>query len=79
MFKEEFDYFIANQSDLVSKYRGKFLVIKGQNVVGNYSTALEAYTAIQERQEVGLCMIQSCEPGADAYTVTIATANLVQF
>ena len=79
MFKEEFDYFITNQNELVSKYRGKFLVIKGRNVVGNYPTALEAYTAMQERQEVGSCMIQPCEPGADAYTVTIATANLVHF
>ncbi len=79
MFKQEFDYFIANQSDLVAKYRGKFLVIKGQSVVGSYSSALEAYIAIQESREIGSCMIQPCEPGTAAYTITIATANLVQF
>lgn len=79
MFEEELEFFIKNQNDLVSKYPGKFLIIKGKNVGGVYPTALEAYLAIQERQGVGSCMIQPCAPGPDAYTVTIATANLVRF
>ena len=79
MFKEELDYFKTHQDDLVSKYRGKFLIIKGHDVAGVYPTALDAYIAIQERQGVGSFMIQPCEPGPDAYTVTIASANLVRF
>ena len=79
MLDEEFKYFIDNQNDLVSKYRGKFLVIKGKSVIGIYSSALEAYLETKKSHELGTFMIQSCEPGVSAYTVTIASVNLVSF
>lgn len=79
MFSEELEYFISNQESLVEKHRGKILAIKGRKVLGVYSTALEAYFATQKEHELGSFMIQPCEPGPDAYTVTIASASLVSF
>lgn len=79
MFEKEFKYFIANQEDLVRKHRGKFLVIKGEQIVGVYPSALEAYLSAQKDHEPGTFMIQLCEPGPQAYTVTIASAGLVSF
>ena len=73
MFHEELDYFIANQEDLVRKYRGKTLVIRGQEVCGVYQNALEAYLEAQKTYEIGTFMLQPCEPGPSAYTVTISS------
>lgn len=36
MLEREFTYYLSNQEELVKKYRGKFLVIKNEEVVGVY-------------------------------------------
>ena len=40
---KEFEYYIKNQQELVKQYKGKFIVIKEQSVVGVYDTEIEAY------------------------------------
>ena len=77
MFTEELEFFVTNQNILVEQYGGKFLVIKGKTIIGVYSSALEAYFNTQKTHKLGTFMIQPCEPGPDAYTVTIASANLI--
>ena len=74
MFEEELKYFISNQDDLVKKYRGKILVLKGKEVLGAYSSPMEAFVAAQKDHKLGTFMIQPCEPGPEAYTVTLASA-----
>ena len=71
MFESELKYFITNQADLVSKYDGKALVLRGEALVGVYDTPLDAYLAAQRQFEPGTFMIQPCSPGPEAYTVTI--------
>lgn len=71
MFDTELKYFIAHQEDLVRQYRGKALVLRGEHVVGAYGSPLEAYLAAQKEFPLGTFMIQPCEPGPEAYTVTI--------
>ena len=74
MFSTELNYFIANQDELVKKHRGKVLVIKGKRLLGVYPTALKEYLATKADHEPGSFMLQPCEPGPDAYTVTIASS-----
>lgn len=76
MFKKELDFFIDNQDSLVNQYQGKVLVLKDQQVVGVYQTPLEAYLEAQKSYEIGTFMIQPCEPGPQAYTVTISTHGI---
>ena len=76
MFDQELAFFIAHQDELVAKHGGKTLVIRGDEVVGAYPSALKAYLAAQERFPVGTFMIQPCLPGPDAYTVTISSLNV---
>jgi hypothetical protein len=76
MFDRELAYFIAHQEDLVAKHRGKTLVICGETIQGAYGSALEAYLAAQKRFAPGTFMIQPCQPGPGAYTVTINTAHV---
>lgn len=71
MFDKELAFFIAHQDELVAKYRGKALVIRGGNVEGAYASPLEAYLCAQKQFPIGTFMIQPCEPGPGAYTVTL--------
>lgn len=76
MFQTEMQYFIDHQDELVAQYRGQVLAIQGQTILGAYRTALEAYLETQKSHPLGTFMLQACEPGRDAYTVTIATHDL---
>lgn len=75
MFETEMDFFVANQDRLVAQYPGKVLVIRGREVAGVYDTPLDAYLAAEQQYAAGTYMIQPCEPGPGAYTVTIASAQ----
>lgn len=68
--KKEFSYFLSHQEELAKEYKGKVLVIVGENVVGAYDTALEAYESVKEAYEAGSYLIQECNDGKDAYTQT---------
>ena len=71
MFESELKYFITHQNELVAKYDGKALVLRGEQLVGVYDTALQAYLEARKQFEPGTFMIQPCTPGPQAYTVTI--------
>ena len=71
MFEKELQFFITHQDELVAKHRGKVLVLHKDQVFGAYDSPLEAYTSASRALPVGTFMIQPCEPGASAYTVTI--------
>ena len=75
MFEAELAYFIRHQDELVSRYRGKALVLRDERVAGAYDSPLEAYLAAQQQFPAGTFMIQPCEPGPDAYTVTISSVT----
>jgi len=66
--EKEFKYYLDNQDELVKKYNGKFIVIKNQKVIGNYSTELEAIKKTSQKEKLGTFLIQKCEPGVDSYS-----------
>ena len=68
--EKEFKYYLDNQSDLLKKYDGKFLVIKDTEVIGTYDTELKALEETVKKHELGTFLIQHCTPGADHYTQT---------
>lgn len=73
MLKKEFDFYLENQEDLVDKHKGKFLVIKGQKVIGVYDSEIEAYSNTVQQEELGTFLIQECQPGQENYTQTFRT------
>lgn len=73
MFERELQFFIANQERLVKEYKGKILVLRGEEVVGVYDDSLTAYLDAADKYEPGTFMIQPCTEGSDAYTVTITS------
>jgi hypothetical protein len=76
MFQAELAYFIAHQDELVRQHRGKVLVLQGQQVVGVYANLLTAYLEAQKTYKLGTFMLQRCEPGPEAYTITISTPSV---
>jgi len=79
MFTTELNFFIENQASLVEMYLGKYIVLKGNKVVGVYDSALQAYLEAQKKHKIGSFMIQSCIPGPEAYTVTISPTSVARF
>jgi hypothetical protein len=77
MFDAELAFFIAHQDELVAQHKGKTLVIRGAQLVGVYPSPLKAYMAAQQQFPVGTFMLQPCEPGPEAYTVTINSLKMV--
>jgi hypothetical protein len=66
----EFDYYLEHQQELVQKYNGKVIVIKGQTVIGVFDSELEAVQKTSEQHELGTFLVQKCEPGRESYTQT---------
>jgi hypothetical protein len=68
--KKEFQYYLEHQKELVKQYKGKFIVIKGNEVIGAYDSELEAVTETSQQHELGTFLVQKCEPGTSSYTQT---------
>ena len=68
--KVEFDYYLANQADLVKQYNGKFLVIKDRKIIGIYDDQVIAVAESQKQFPLGSFLVQKVEPGDSAYTQT---------
>ncbi|MBF0518395.1 MAG: hypothetical protein HQK92_01580 [Nitrospirae bacterium] len=70
MLEKEFNYFLEHQDELVALYNGKYIVIKNQTVLGNYSSKKEAVAATIKEHEIGTFLVQLCTPGSESYTQT---------
>lgn len=68
MLELEFQYYINHQNELVAKYNGKYVVIVGENVVGVYKTATEAYLKSKEQYPLGTFFIHQVGPGVENYS-----------
>ncbi|MBI5215700.1 MAG: hypothetical protein HY960_08100 [Ignavibacteriae bacterium] len=68
--EKEFEYYLAHQSEFVTKYAGKYLVFKNQQIIGIYENELDAYVETSKVHEVGTFLIQQCLPGIENYTQT---------
>ena len=56
--KKEFEYYRANKTDFLKKHEGKFIVIKGQKVLGIFDEQLEAINETKKNHELGTFLVQ---------------------
>lgn len=77
MFETELKYFIDHQEELVAEYADQVLVIRGEQVVDVCPDVLTAYVSAIEKYERGSFMIQPAVSGPSAYTVTIASCEVL--
>ena len=68
--EKEFQYYLDNQVDLVSQFDGKVLVIKNQQVIGNFDTEIEAIDETKKTETLGTFLVQRCSAGEANHTAT---------
>ncbi len=68
MLEKEFKYYLDQQAQLVEKFNGKYLVIKGEEVIGVYDAEDIAFFETEKKHEPGTFLIQFCESGDSSYT-----------
>ncbi|MDR1526282.1 MAG: hypothetical protein LBS46_01260 [Dysgonamonadaceae bacterium] len=51
------------------KYNGRYIVIVGEQVVGNYGDYAQALTNSLQCYEMGTFLVQKCSPGDKDYTL----------
>ncbi len=77
MLEKEFKYYLANQDELLKKYSGKIIVIKGEKVIGVYNSELEALSETRKEHELGTFLIQKCSAGNNDFTETYHSRVLI--
>ena len=70
MLESEFAYYLEHQAELAKKHEGKFVVIKGQKVIGVYDDEIEAMTKTAEEHELGTFLVQKCSADRDSVVLT---------
>ncbi|MCL1946067.1 MAG: DUF5678 domain-containing protein [Chitinivibrionia bacterium] len=70
MLDKEFNYYLKHQNELLEKYNNRYLVIVGENVVGDYDKLEDALQRSGEKYKLGTFLIQECTEGDSAYTAT---------
>ena len=71
---KQFEYYLNHQAELLRSYRGRHVLIKDEEVIGDFSTPLEAYEfAAQEGLEPGTFLIQHVTPGTQDTQQTFNT------
>ena len=65
------DYFIEHQNELVEKYNGKCLLMRGAEVVGAFDSMNDADIEGVRLFGDGNFSLQNCVPGKEAYTYWI--------
>lgn len=68
--QKEFEYFLAHKDELAGNYKGRFVVIKGQRIIGDFADQLEAINETSKNHAPGTFLVQKCESGSDSYTQT---------
>lgn len=68
--QKEFQYFLDHLPTLLEQYRGKFLVIRHQNVEGAYDSEEQAIREAMKEFKLGTFLVQECSDAEKAYTRT---------
>lgn len=66
--KEEFQFYLDNQTELVEKHDGKVIVIKDQKVIGVYDSDVEAIIETDKEHTLGSFLVQQCSEGSKDYS-----------
>jgi hypothetical protein len=56
----EYRYYLANKPSLLERYRGKFLVIAGEQVLGAYDSHDAALAEALRSHAAGTFLVQEC-------------------
>ena len=70
MIEKELNYFDQHKTELIAKYSGRYVVIVGEKVVGDYISENDAYIDSVEKYKLGDFLIKQCDTNIDTYSQT---------
>ena len=71
MLDKEFAFYLENQRELLKKFNNRYVVIVGEEIVGDYENYEQALTqSVENNYDLGTFLIQKCSPGDKDYTFT---------
>jgi len=70
MLDKEYKYYLEHESELLKKYKNKFIVVKGDGIIGSYPTEKEAYEATAKEYRPGTFLIHKCIPSERSLPLT---------
>ena len=76
MLERYYEYFKSNIQELLSKYNGRYIVIKDESVIGNYDSFETAYIETCKKEEIGTFIIQHCVVESPEKTMHFAWNNV---
>ncbi len=62
MLEKEYNYFNIHRNEFIDKFKGKFIVIMNESVLGTYNTMEEAISVTTKTHKIGSFLIQECIP-----------------
>lgn len=62
--EDEFEYYIAHESEILARHRDRYVVIKGGRVLGAFDSEIEAVSETAKREPAGTFLVQHAVPGA---------------
>lgn len=68
MLEKEYNYFLKNKETLLQKYQDWFIVIIGEQVVGNYLSQEEALRESSSKYALGTFLIQKVSTNQEDVT-----------
>ncbi len=66
--EREYSYFLKNKESLLKNYEGKFIVIVGEELMGNFNTQEEALAEASKKYKPGSFLIQKVSKGEEDTT-----------
>ena len=62
MLEKEYKYFDQNRKEFIKKYKGKYIVLKDNDILGVYDSMPEAISETTKEHELGSFLVQQCVP-----------------
>ena len=69
--KRELEFYLDHQAEMVGKYDGRVIVLKNNQVIGDYGSSPEAVAATSEKHPLGTFLVQRVSEGNKDYTQRI--------
>lgn len=68
--RTEFQYYREHQAELAAQYQDRYIVIKGQKVLGDYDSIDAAVRTTIPDHALGTFLVQRCDADPDSTKVT---------
>ena len=65
MLEKEYDYFKRHREELLLKYPGRWVLVLGESIIGDYATQEDAIREALKKNPPGTFLVQQCSSDAN--------------